>query len=391
MNDRTLSLSCRPDLPVGLVLSGGGARGAFQVGVWEILRLGAEGLGGLPHVVSGTSAGSINGALIAAGLSPHEMLDFWLNLARKPPVTANRSFFRSLENALFRLAVAEPRRALHHRRRTTRIFASIAAKHLRPWRGSGLAAILEFFLTARFDSVSRLLEEIKTSHLFSTDAMKARLADAIGGWHLVDPKCRLAINTVEVRTGKVIRFVTHEPRKHAEADASHYRSCPISVEMILASASIPLLFSPVNVRGVELWDGGLLVNTPIAPTVALGANRIVPVLVTAGPNAPDLPLSLGVAVERLVDAFLENAYNTDRKLLLERNKVAEVAPARNLRVVSLYEAIRPTSCDAFDAGSYLYFEPDALLEMYEAGKKAAQLWLRRGPRLDTHPGNGNHH
>jgi NTE family protein len=74
---------------VALVLSGGGARGAFQVGVWEVLREHPRGVGGLPAVVSGTSAGAVNGYLIAAGLSPAEMLRFWLELAERPPVVAS--------------------------------------------------------------------------------------------------------------------------------------------------------------------------------------------------------------------------------------------------------------------------------------------------------------
>jgi NTE family protein len=68
------------DRPFGLVLSGGGARGAFQVGVWKVLLEHPQGLGALPQVISGTSAGALNGALIAAGLSPDQMLEFLLDL-----------------------------------------------------------------------------------------------------------------------------------------------------------------------------------------------------------------------------------------------------------------------------------------------------------------------
>ena len=53
----------------GLVLSGGGARGAFQVGVYERLLEDRRFAGG-PGVLSGTSAGAINAALIAAGKTP---------------------------------------------------------------------------------------------------------------------------------------------------------------------------------------------------------------------------------------------------------------------------------------------------------------------------------
>ena len=380
-------LPLRGDPPIGVVFSGGGARGTFQVGVWEVLQQGEQCLDGLPDVISGTSAGSLNGALIAAGLSPSEMLDFWLGLAKKPPVRANHRIFRSLENALVKLAIREPLRSLRRRSRGAQTIARMLRDHFRVERGNWLAGTFQYLLTARFDTVSDLLESVETAYLFSTDPMRRRLADTIGGWTISKPKCRLAINTVDVRTGRVVRFVNKAPRKHAEADTSHYRVGPIDVDMILASASIPLLFNPVRVGDQDLWDGGLLVNTPIAPAVALGAARIIPVLVTAGANgANGSSLNLGTAVERLVDAFLENAYNTDRKLLLERNKLAEALPARNLRVVELYDAIRPTSSKVFDAGSYLYFQQDAMISMYESGKAAARAWLANGPCLDTHPG-----
>jgi predicted acylesterase/phospholipase RssA len=241
-------------------------------------------------------------------------------------------------------------------------------------------------LTARFDTVSRVLDGIDTNYLFDTDPLKERLAAAIGGKEIRSTSVRLALNTVDVRTGKVVRFVNRVPSKHADV-AAEYRYTPaITVDMIVASAAIPILFKSVAVGGTSLWDGGLLVNTPLAPTVALGARRIIPVLVTAGENTlPDQDRTLGGAIERLADAFLENAYNTDRKLLIERNALAEVAPARNLAVVELFEAIRPVSSRIFNAGSYLYFERHALLRMYEAGRAAARNWLAAGPLLDTRP------
>lgn len=376
------------DEHIGLVLSGGGARGAFQVGVWEILRDHPRGVGPLPAVISGTSAGALNGALITAGRTPREMLDFWLGLADRPPVVANRRFFAAFERAAGKLALLEPLRGLRARGREARIGLQLLRKHAVHRLSGRLAFGLEYLLTARFDSVSRLLDAIDTPYLFSTDPIRSRLIDALGGAVVPQSVVRLAINTVDARTGLVRRFVNHAPDKHPDSDDSHYSYGPITVDMVLASASIPLLFNPVNVDGRDLWDGGLLVNTPLAPTVALGATHIVPVLVTAGRmGASGNPLTFGDAVERLADAFLENAYNTDRKLLLERNRLAARVPELGYAQATLYDAIRPASSATFNAGSYLYFERKALMSMYEAGRVAAREWLSLGPRLDTRPGH----
>ena len=49
----------------GLVLSGGGAKGAFQIGVWQAMC--ELGLASRITAISGTSVGAINGGVIAAG------------------------------------------------------------------------------------------------------------------------------------------------------------------------------------------------------------------------------------------------------------------------------------------------------------------------------------
>lgn len=381
-----MPLSRDPSRPVGLVLSGGGARGAFQVGVWEVLRTHPRGLGGDPEVVSGTSAGAINGALLAAGLPPRAMLEFWLGLADRPPVTANAALFRDLRAALVRLAVREPLRAPGRRLRELRLAAGLVRKHGVLAGGSLVASLVELLLTARFDAVSRLLEELRQTHVFDATPLEERLVAAIGARVIPRGRVVLALNAVDVRTGSVVRIVNAPPGKSAAASA-HYRVVPdIPVGLVLASASIPLLFNPVPFEGRLLWDGGLLVNSPMAPAVALGARRIVPVLVTAHDARPSASLgSLGEAAERLVDTLLENAYNVDRKLLLTRNDLVGKVPGLPWTKVELFRAIRPDSSALFDAGSYLYFERAQLLAMYEAGKRAAEAWLARGPERDERP------
>jgi NTE family protein len=372
-----------PANPIALVLSGGGARGAFQAGVWHTLYTDERGLRRLPDVISGTSAGALNGVLIAAGLNPGQILDFWLDLADRPPVVANETFFRSLGRELLKLAVREPTRSLSLRKREVLVALDLLKKHAWYRESGRLAMGLEYLMTARFDTLSTLLAGIETSYLFSTEPVRERIAQAIGARELRDTPVKLAINTVDIGTGKVVRIVNHKPDK-AVHSATHYRYEPvISLDMILASASIPVLFNPVRVGEQELWDGGVLVNTPLAPAVALGARRIVPVLVTMPPDHKPQPIkTMGNAIERLADSFLENAYNTDRKLLLDRNELAKRHGDPKLREIELLRAIRPDEAAPFDAGSYLYFERKPMLAMFAAGQRAAERWLARGPEVD---------
>ena len=363
---------------LGLVLSGGGARGAFQVGVYERLLEDPRFADG-PQVISGTSAGGINAALIAAGKSAREMLQFWKEIADHPPVTASPEFFDGALRSAFRLAVeeafrwistGEPLRAFLDRLRSHRL--------LHP--GSLIALWVEYLLTARFELVSRFLEGIREPFIVDTAPLRARLVEAFGGERVPNRGLRLALNTVDAHTGQVVRYVTAPAPVIRSPD--YVVVDAITVDMVLASASIPLLFPPVQIGRRLLWDGGLLVNTPLAPVVALGAEEIVTVLVTEPPEHNPGPLAhFGRAVERTVDSFLENAYNIDRKLLLERNRVTRLqgGPYRD---VILYEAVRPVRDACFNAGSYLYFERRILAAMHEAGRRAAREWLAGGPRVD---------
>lgn len=56
-----------------LILSGGGARGAFQVGVWKYLRE----INWTPDLICGTSIGAVNAAAIGSGMSVERLADIW--------------------------------------------------------------------------------------------------------------------------------------------------------------------------------------------------------------------------------------------------------------------------------------------------------------------------
>lgn len=100
-------------MKIGLVLGGGGARGAAHVGVLlELARLGIW-----PDVIAGTSIGGLLGALVAAGLSAEKVVDFFRQLQleqlyRPPPlrtsaIASNRPIERLLEQVIGRPTFAD--------------------------------------------------------------------------------------------------------------------------------------------------------------------------------------------------------------------------------------------------------------------------------------------
>src|SRR3989344_3680963 len=72
-------------MKTALVLSGGGARGAFEVGVLRILETKI-----IPDVIIATSVGSINAAMYTTGHSPDAMEKIWLSLTKKMLFPFNR-------------------------------------------------------------------------------------------------------------------------------------------------------------------------------------------------------------------------------------------------------------------------------------------------------------
>ena len=61
---------------LGLVLSGGGAKGAYQIGAYRALRK----LGKNPEIITGTSVGAINGLLIVQG-DLYKAVKLWKNMS----------------------------------------------------------------------------------------------------------------------------------------------------------------------------------------------------------------------------------------------------------------------------------------------------------------------
>ncbi len=62
-----------------LVLSGGGARGAYQAGVVKYL----EEIQWKPDIICGTSVGAINASAIGSGMDSKKLIELWLNLDKK--------------------------------------------------------------------------------------------------------------------------------------------------------------------------------------------------------------------------------------------------------------------------------------------------------------------
>ncbi len=302
------------DEKLALVFSGGSAMGIFQIGAYEVLHS-SQKFASL-QILSGTSAGAINSALIAYGYLPAEIYQFW--------VEVGQLFYKEISLQLLGNLFSRP---------FLRLFGR------------------------------------QYNYLFKTQKMRALLVRYFKGEALPLLEKTLILNMVDAKTGGVVR-ISNQKTSHPD----YIYEPNISVDSILASASIPVLFSPVSRFGTLLWDGGLLVNTPLAPAAEFGATTIIPILCSV-PEAQSDISTLGNALGQMANIVLDRSYDLDRKLLIHKNKLV-VHGEENYHHINLYQPVRPNSSDHLGAWASFNYTQKNLNALYAMGKREATQWLK---------------
>jgi len=277
---------------VALVLSGGGARGAYEVGVLSYLfgdfaRLRRR----VPHIdiLCGTSVGAINACHLAAHLSdpaagvPH-LAELWRSIELSKILGFGWSrMLSSLPRVL--AGGSEEARGLFD----VKPISDLVSKQI-PWRG--------------------------IAHTFHRGSLQA-----------------LSVSATEVSTGRTVIFLQlgpHGALPQTVPPRTIIRAERVGPVHALASAAIPILFPPVRI-GTRLYtDGSLRQNTPIAPALRLGATHVITIglsreqrgMVHPGPlegNAPSASFLLG----KMLNAFLLDHIDSDLELLKRVNSILE--------------------------------------------------------------------
>lgn len=202
---------------VVLVLQGGGALGAYQVGVYEALHeAGIE-----PDWVIGTSIGAINAALIA-GNSPRRRLArlgaFWDRVASSSPAATALAAFG---------------------------MGSLLSNFVTVTHG-----VPGFFVpnSAAWGTPHGVVGVEKASY-YSTTPLHATLDTLVDFDSLENGRTRLTVGTVNVRTGQMRYFDSRDEK--------------LAALHVMASGALPPAFPAVSIDGEWYWDGGIYSNTPI--------------------------------------------------------------------------------------------------------------------------------
>lgn len=260
-----------------LVLSGGGARGAYQVGVlYGLLERGLVQPGPSPFpILVGTSAGSIHATAIAA----------WAD-----------QFHRAISE-LFE------------------VWSVLKARHV--FRSDLPALALTAFRWARDLGFGGLLGGVTPKSLLDTSPLPKlfskipyhRISDSIANNHLT----ALAVPATEYFSNESVIFLEgREDLPGWKKKRARVERTRIGIQHIMASSAIPMIFPTVQLNGTHFGDGCLRNTTPLGPAIRLGADQILAVGVhePAGVAETRVPMVADVA-STILDAIMMDAMEKD--------------------------------------------------------------------------------
>ena len=206
----------KPDNVV-LVLQGGGALGAYQIGVYEALHeAGIE-----PNWIIGTSIGAINASLIA-GNKPEDRMDrlneFWRRVEFGPAarMALNLPLIGAQMANLMTMATG---------------IGAFFAPNPHAFTGPGYELGAD------------------RAGYYSTEMLRKTLGDLVDFDLINQKQVRLTVGAANVRTAEMTYFDSRDIR----FEASH----------VMASGALPPAFPPIRIGDELYWDGGILSNTPV--------------------------------------------------------------------------------------------------------------------------------
>jgi NTE family protein len=299
---------------VGLVLSGGGSRGAFEAGVVAAM----EDAGLSLEVVSGTSAGAVNAAGLAAGFSADRLAALWTSLSDTDVYRQRRDVWNLL-------------------------------------RPPGLLSGGSWS--------ERLLRSIGWTWLWDWRPLHRTLTDIFGGERIpVTGAVPLVVSSVQVTTGELIRFASSGPPRERD---DLVVTAP-TVDHLIASAAVPLLFRPGRVAQTAYWDGGIVANTPLAPALSWRPDAVVVVTTTTLRRPAPEPSSLAESISLLIDTAQRFALDADLAMAEEVNRRCRVDPGVTDRREVDVLLIDPRGEDLGDGMS---FDPDQARRLFALGRQ----------------------
>jgi len=288
------------NVKTALVLPGGGARGAFQVGVLKALaELAPHGCSNPFSVISGTSAGAINSIVLASQ-------------ARR-----------------FRVAVAELDRVWSHFH-CEQVYRTDSLTMLK----SSLHWFAAIVLGGMFVGAPKsLLDNSPLRSLLSRNIRFPRIEKAIEDGYLHG----VAVTAAGYASA---RSTTFFQAANGVLPWSRTRRVgtrqPLNLDHLMASIAVPMIFPPVLIGAEYFGDGAMRQATPLSPAIHLGADRILVVgvrneaaLPAPQPGDPDVYPSFAQIAGYMLDTLFMDGLYSDLERMTRINQVIDSVPEKD--------------------------------------------------------------
>ncbi|MBX7149938.1 patatin-like phospholipase family protein [bacterium] len=293
---------------LAIVLSGGGARGAYEAGVIHYIRTMLP-----PHIakkrhvdiLAGSSIGAINTCFMAATahnleFQGQQAYTIWNNLN---------------QNNVYRRGVG-----------------SLTAFLMRSFFG-----IMRNIFSRGNKNLNQVqLNRIHFSGFLDTTPLP-RLLHSIIPWRQIPVNIQnghikaVSLTTTNIHSGVIEHFIQKDNSiVYTGRHKAHYVN--LDVRHTLASSAIPVLFPPVRIGNDYYCDGGLRLNTPMSPAIHMGAEKVLVIGLhhkSESAEAPQLPVvdlnplypSLGELMGNILKTVLVDRLEYDLAQLARINQI----------------------------------------------------------------------
>ncbi|MEQ1946900.1 MAG: patatin-like phospholipase family protein [Bryobacteraceae bacterium] len=288
-----------------VVFSGGGAYGAYEVGVLKALAAGESPATGrkplAPQVATGTSVGAFNAALLAmyaekgSGEAADQMEQVWMKEVAEVPGRGN-GVFRFRANPLRYLdtsILTNPSEIMDGITDAVALTQDWSARLFHLAAGKGTFA-------------QRSSDLLDISSLISVDPFEQMLRRVLKTESIARSPLALAIVATNWKTGQTKTFGNHD------IDGENGAS------VIMASAAIPGIFPPVKIENESYVDGGVVLNTPLSIALNAGATELHVIYMS-----PDIRTAPIDDINSTIDTF-DRVYH----IMLETKISEDIATAR---------------------------------------------------------------
>lgn len=335
-----------------LILPGGGARAAYQVGVIKALgELNPTPQQSPCGILCGTSAGAINAVSLAThannfGFASNRLEDLWMAL--EPDKVFRSDWFGVSRNALrLILSLFGDRGASSE---------AVSLLDNRPLRGY-LKEVLNF----------------------------VDIADHIAEGHLQ----AISITAMNYSKGASVNFFQGGPTNGAwQRWRRSGEPTPLQLRHLMASIAIPTLFRPQRIAADYYGDGSLRQLTPISPALHLGAERVL-IVPCSGHHrsylrrpARDFPPAFGQIIGHLLNSAFIDSIETDIERLESMNDLARRLTEEQR--AAMVKPIKPIDAMVISPSDDI----DAIADRYVKHLPASLRFFLRSSGSDQSAGRG---